>query len=437
MIKLHHLSLVTGVTLATLSLTGVMTKIGDQVKPALRDRIQINSWLKPAQAQKELNSPIAQAISKQAEKSSGFYYPGTEKLASDEMRIISCGTGMPTPRPAQAASCWLVELGNGDKFIFDLGSMSSDNIVALGIPYDKLDKIFLSHLHTDHFGDLPVFFVGSWLMNRQVPLHVYGPSGPKPEWGTSYAVENMQKMLTWDLDGRNGRLPPSGRKLVVHEFDYRAENEVVYNKNGVVIRSWPAIHVIDGPVSYSLEWNGLKFVFGGDTYPNNWFIKYAQDADLAIHEAFIAVPDLIEKFNWPVDRSLEVATQIHTAPPAFGRIMSEIKPRMAVAYHFFNDFDTAPNILEGIRSTYDGPLTLANDMLVWNVTAKDIRVREVVFPEAVWPPPAAQKPQSIDHSVVQTESEDIRSGKADVSEQIDAIYKRANKKYGTNLKPRQ
>ena len=428
MVKLDHLCLITGVTLATLSLTGVMTKVGD--------RLGIRETSSSIQAKTDSTEPARQVKSRQTQQAKGFYFPGTEKLASNEMRVIACGTGMPTPRPAQAASCWLVELGNGEKFIFDMGSMSSDNIVALGIPYDKLDKIFLSHLHTDHFGDLPSFFVGSWLMNRQVPLHVYGPSSSKPEWGTAHAMKHMQEMVRWDLDGRNGRLPPSGRELIVHEFDYRAENKIIYDNNGVIIRAWPAIHVIDGPVSYSLEWNGLKFVFGGDTYPNNWFIQYARGADLAIHEAFIAVPDMIQKFDWPVDRSLEVATQIHTAPPAFGRVMSEIKPKMAVAYHFFNDFDTAPKILDGIRSTYDGPLTLANDMLVWNVTADEIRVREVVFPEAVWPPPAAQKPQSIDTSVLQIESEFIRSGKADVSEEINAIYERANKTYGTNLMPR-
>jgi len=367
----------------------------------------------------------------------GAYFPGTEELKPDEMRVISCGTGMPTPRPAQAASCWLVELGNGDKFLFDLGAMGSDNIVALGIPYDYLDKVFISHLHTDHFGDIASFFVGGWLMNRQVPLRVWGPSGPTPEWGTQYAMDHMVEMIRWDLDGRNGRLPPVGRQIEVNEFDYKGINEVIFDENDVVIRSFPAIHVIDGPVSFSLEWNGLKFVFGGDTYPNNWFIEHAKDADIAIHEAFIAVPDMVEKFGWPVDRSLEVATQIHTAPPAFGRVMSMIKPRMAIAYHFFNDFDTAPNILEGIRSTYDGPLTLAKDMLVWNVTKDDIRVREVSFTEAIWPPPAAQKPQPIDQSVMQTESDWTLSGAADVSDVIQTIYDRANEAYGTDLKPRQ
>ena len=49
------------------------------------------------------------------------YYPNSEDLAPDEMRLIACGTGMPTTRAAQAAACFLVELGNRDNFLFDIG----------------------------------------------------------------------------------------------------------------------------------------------------------------------------------------------------------------------------------------------------------------------------------------------------------------------------
>ena len=84
----------------------------------------------------------------------------------------------------------------------------------------------------------------------------------------------------------------------------------------------------------------MKFVFGGDTFPNKWFAEYAKDADVAIHESFIAVPDMIEKFKFTPQSALVVGTQIHTAPEAFGKMMSIIQPRMAIAYHFFNDFDT-------------------------------------------------------------------------------------------------
>jgi len=48
----------------------------------------------------------------------------------------------------------------------------------------------------------------------------------------------------------------------------KAVNEVVYQENGVTIRSIPAIHAGDGPVSFILEYAGLKVIFGGDTSPN-------------------------------------------------------------------------------------------------------------------------------------------------------------------------
>ena len=226
-----------------------------------------------------------------------MYFPGTEELKPDEMRVVACGTGMPASRRGQAATCWLVELGNGDKFLFDIGTGSAANIGSLNIPYDYLDKVFMSHLHTDHMGDLDALWVGGWTGGRHGGLHVWGPSGAKPETGTKYCIEHIKKAYTWDYTGRLGVIPTGGGGLDVHEFDYKQVNEVVYQENGVTIRSWPAIHCIDGAVSYSLEWNGLKFVFGGDTVPNKWYIKYAKGADFAIHECFMT-PDVNDGEVW-------------------------------------------------------------------------------------------------------------------------------------------
>ncbi len=65
-----------------------------------------------------------------------IYYPGTEELEKDEIRLIALGTGMPAARRSQAATCWLVELGNGDKFLFDIGTGANANMAALMIPFD-------------------------------------------------------------------------------------------------------------------------------------------------------------------------------------------------------------------------------------------------------------------------------------------------------------
>ncbi len=138
------------------------------------------------------------------------YFPNSEDLGPNEIRVIACGTGMPTARPSQAAACFLVELGNGDKFLMDIGAGSAERIAALQIPYNYLDKIFLSHLHLDHFGDLAAIFVGGALSGRQKPLRIWGPSGAKPEYGTKYALENLRRMVSWDVSGRQGLVDERG-----------------------------------------------------------------------------------------------------------------------------------------------------------------------------------------------------------------------------------
>jgi ribonuclease Z len=326
-----------------------------------------------------------------AEKRLPTYFPNTEELDPDEMRVTALGTGLPTPLTrAQKSTSWMVELGNGDVFIFDLGTGSMENLFGLRPDFSKMDKVFLSHLHTDHFGDLDAFFVGSWLSGRYTPLHVYGATGETPELGTRAAVEAIRKAMAWDVKSRTGILPDVGGQIVVHEFDFKQEDQVVYEENGVRITSWPAIHSLDGSVSYRLEWNGLSFVFGGDTRPNKWFVKYAKNADFAIHECFPTPAGLAAFNDWEMRPATFVTSYIHTPPEGFGKVMSEIKPRMAVAYHTVLLPDIQQGMLEGIRKTYDGPLTIASDLFVWNVTKDSIITRQASFPDRVTPPPTTE-----------------------------------------------
>jgi ribonuclease Z len=320
------------------------------------------------------------------------YYAGTERLKPDEMRVIACGTGMPIPRLKQAAACFLVELGNGEKFIFDMGEGSFERINTLGIPLDQLNKVFLGHLHLDHAGDFPAFYATGPVNNRLVPLTVYGPSGVKPEWGTKAWVQNMKEMWAWELASRGGAVDPRGLELTVVEFDWKAINNVIYDENGVQVRTIPAIHG-DQSVSFILEWNGLSFAFSSDTLPNVWWAEHTKGVDLSVHECF-PPPRLFQtQLKFTPEEAVFVGTQGHTTAAAFGKIMSMTKPRMAVCYHFQSGFDVGPAIRDAIRQTYDGPLDLAMDFMVWNVTKDEIRTRMAVPNlEMTLPPPQRAKP---------------------------------------------
>ena len=363
------------------------------------------------------------------------YYPGTEDLAPDEMRVVACGTGMPNARPKQAAACWLVELGNGDKFLFDIGTGSAERISAMKIPYNYLDKIFLGHLHSDHFGDLDAIYCGGIVANRVVPLRVWGPNSVEPKYGTKVALEHMEGMLAWDIDTRMGNTDTRGAFLEVTEFDYTAINRVIYEENGVTIRTIPAIHIFDGAVSFILEWNGLKFAYSSDTFPNKWWMEHTKGVDLAVHECFVAPESLVAKQGFTPEAALNVGTQIHTSPAQFGKVMAETKPRMAVGYHFFNDFDTQPAVLRDVRRTYDGPLALALDYMVFNVTKDDISVRMAAVDEDIWPQPSTIPLVPPDPKLQRTSMSDfVKSGRVVHKELLEEIYAEINEQFGSNAK---
>ena len=267
-----------------------------------------------------------------AEAERDVYYPGTETLAPDEMRVVALGTGMPSPQPKQAAACWLVELGNGDKFLFDIGAGCHERLAAQKIPYNEIDKVFIGHLHVDHYGDLASFWLGGTTMNRLTPLRIWGPSGAVPEFGTANAMERMEEMYTWDVGTRAGFIDFRGGFLEVNEFPYDAVNEVIFDENGVVIRSIPAIHAIDGAVSFILEWSGLKFAYSSDTYPNNWWIEHTQNADISIHECFLPPSLLVAKQGFTRSEALLVGTAAlrggsRAMPDVVGPIYDEINQR--------------------------------------------------------------------------------------------------------------
>lgn len=339
------------------------------------------------------------------------YFPNTELLGKDEMRITALGTGMPNQTRAAVSICYLVELGNGDKFLFDIGSGSMANLFSLRPDFSKLDKVFASHLHIDHVGDFMGLHIGGWLSGRYDPIHIYGPTGSKPELGTKAFVEAMQKGYAWDLQTRSGALPDLGAQIKVHEFEFKQENKIVYQENGVTIRSWPAIHSLDGSVSYGLEWNDLKYVFGGDTYPNKWYMKYAKDADVASHECFLPPETLAAYFGWDLTQATYVSTRIHTEPQAFGKIMATIKPRLAVGYHSVQSPDNNASIMDGIRKVYDGPLALARDLMVINVTKDITKVRMAIVDEYVLPPDVTEAYKKAPRTDQKSPSDWTNSGK--------------------------
>ena len=103
--------------------------------------------------------------------------PDQTYLARDgRIRVLLCGTGSPEVSAAKAQSCTLVAAG-GKLFLFDVGDGAVHALAQDKVPVNQLTRAFVTHYHSDHFGDLGPLINSSWIWGRKTPLEIQGPVG--------------------------------------------------------------------------------------------------------------------------------------------------------------------------------------------------------------------------------------------------------------------
>lgn len=316
-------------------------------------------------------------------KSAANWFPGTEKVQPEEIRVTFMGSS-PIPRPGQMGTSVYVELGNGKNFIFDMGPGSIANYLAAGIPLNQINDIFITHLHWDHVASVPyIYMFGGWGGRWHEAFRVHGPSGRTQERGFRYMMERMDEMLTWHKDSFDLFPVGKGWEMEVNEFNFDDDGGIVYEKDGVKIIHWRQSHTEDGASAYRLDWNGMCVAFTGDGRPNSLTAKYAKGCDLLITEVQVELMAISSGVNGvlPVMGRMTVDTS-HNPGYAAGYLFNQVKPRLAMTTHMSYDSYSNPELLAQIRTNWKGPFHFgAPDMIVVNITQDKLWVREGVVSE--------------------------------------------------------
>ena len=316
-------------------------------------------------------------------KSAANWFPGTEEVQPEEMRVTFMGTS-PSIRPGQMNTSIFVELGNGDKFVFDMGEGAVSNYVAARVALNEINHVFITHLHVDHFGSLPYLWMfGTWAGGWHEQLTVHGPSGRTPEYGTQAMVDGMRKMLGWHIDAFSVFPVGKGWDIKVNEYDFRDNGGVVYEKNGVKVTHWQRSHAKDGASGYRLDWNDMCFVWTGDGRPSELDIKYAKGCDLYVTEMQAELLEISSGVQGvpPFLGRYTVDTH-HTPAYAAGYLANEIKPRMFMTTHMaYDPYQNEESVAE-VREHWKGPFHFgAPDGIVVNMTKDLVWVREGILPD--------------------------------------------------------
>jgi len=316
-------------------------------------------------------------------KSAANWFPNTEEVQPNEMRIHFMGTA-PMIRPGQMNTSIFVMLGNGDNFAFDLGEGSVANYVASGIALNEIKKVFITHLHVDHFGALPyVWMFGTWAGGWHERLRVWGPSGATEEYGLNTMIEGMKMMTGWHRDAFSVFPVGKGWDIESNQFDFEDDGGLIYDENGVRIIHWQRSHAKDGASAYRLDWNGLCFVWTGDGRPSELDEKYAKGCDVYVTELQQEVVEINSGVQGvpPFLARYTIDTH-HTPGYASGYLANKVQPRLFMTTHMSYDPYVAEETVAEVREHWKGPYHFgAPDGIVVNVTKDQIWVREGVLPD--------------------------------------------------------
>lgn len=283
--------------------------------------------------------------------------------SQSSLRAIVVGSGAgPTVNVQRYGPSILIEAGD-QLLLFDCGRGATIRLTELGIPLARVNKVFLTHLHSDHIIALPDLFLTApaGFTGRKVPLEVWGPAG------TRDMMDSMQRTFAFDLNMRRNeeRWSKQGLSAISHDI----EQGTVFDNDGLTVTAFLVDH---GPVKpafgYRVDYRGHAVALSGDTRFSENLIKYAQGVDVLIHEATSG--DYSRATTREQREQLEFVNGIHTLPEQAAEVFNRVKPKLAVYAHA----PLSEDLIERTRRTYSGRVESADDMMTIEI-GRTIEVR--------------------------------------------------------------
>jgi ribonuclease Z len=312
--------------------------------------------------------------------------PGAEQVAADEIRVTILGSGDPFVKKSQASASVLIEVGNEqrDLFFFDLGSGALANFNGLRLPVTSTTKVFLSHLHADHVGDVPTLLWSLAKSGRRDPVEMWGPAGEYTPLGTRAYAQHIEAAHAWDMESMCGHPGQTGARILTTEVPFD-RTTTVYERNGVTISSFPVIHILNGAVGYRLDYAGRSVVFSGDTRPCHTLVDACDGADLLIHETFPSAGVFAKKAGVPESLAEAIVNGSHTSPTMAGKVFDRAAARMSAMWHLVVDHDTVGPVFSEMRTQHDGPVVISQDLTVFNIAKDAVVARQATVDPFAWP----------------------------------------------------
>lgn len=280
---------------------------------------------------------------------------------AEHARVVMLGSGTPIPDPESSGPAVAIVAG-GQAYLFDAGAGVVRRAEAAaekyGIPElkaENLNRLFLTHLHSDHTLGVPDVILTPWVIGRSQPLEVFGPQG------TGGMVRAIRLAYAEDIAMRTQgleQLPLLGLTVNVHEI----QPGVVYQDRNILVRAIPVCHGSwKQAFGYTIEAGGRTIVLSGDTGPCAALAQACRRCDVLVHEVYSAA-----RFAGLSAGAKQYHSHFHTSTRELADLANESKPKLLVLYHqlYFGARD-GPGLLKEIGQTYFGKAVNGTDLDIY------------------------------------------------------------------------
>ncbi|HEX3672718.1 MAG TPA: MBL fold metallo-hydrolase [Rhizomicrobium sp.] len=261
--------------------------------------------------------------------------PDAALAAPNELSVLLVGTGSPLPDRSRAGPSTLIAAGDS-YYVVDTGLDSVRNLLLWRVPLAKVAGVFITHLHSDHIGELGELRLQTWVAGRRTPLKVYGPPGIErvvAGFNEAYALDSGYRTKHHGA----AFLPPDAAALIAVPVP---ADSTVLNEGGLKVTS---ILVDHGPVKpaygYRFDFHGRSVTVSGDTVADENLAHAASGTDVLVHEALS--PELVgilgaamtKAGRWRAAKIMHDIPGYHTSPVEAARIANEAHARLLVYTH--------------------------------------------------------------------------------------------------------
>lgn len=273
------------------------------------------------------------------------------------MKVWTVGTSSAVPTGERGLAAYLVEY-EGERILFDCGEGTQRTLMEEKLGIMKIDRVFISHWHADHFSGLLGLIQTLELEGRERPLYIYGP--PRTEEFTERILDTGYFNRSYDIFvedliegdeivGEGYQVRPFEVEHGINAFGYVFQEEASKKANKekmqeLGLEQSPKIGRLKQ--GEKVEWDGReikpdqvidevpgrKVVYSGDTAKCDNLVKHAENADLLIQEA-TCLHEMIEERRG------------HTSARQAGEIAREASVEQLVLTHFSRRYRNNEEVL--------------------------------------------------------------------------------------------